>query len=110
MFAIGAGLESYDLKNVKEDVYSGYLEEYYSDRWYYSVSTEITQDSPWTGIRYRELSAQQQMNLVMNLVATLKHPFLGRADGLSLYLLDCLAKHDQTSENVKAFIASQLGQ
>jgi hypothetical protein len=109
MFAIGAGLEGYDLKNVKEDVYSGYLEEYYSDRWYYSVSTEITQDSPWTGIRYRELSAEQQMNLVMNLVATLKHPFLGRADGLSLYLLDCLAKHDQTAENVKAFIASQLG-
>ena len=109
MFAIGAGLEDNDLINVKEDIYSGYLEEYYSDSWYFEVSTEITQDSPWTGIRYRELSAEQQMNLVMNLVTTLKHPFLGRADGLSLHLLDCLAKHDQTAEKVKAFIASQLG-
>lgn len=108
MFAIGAGLEGNDLNNVKEDVYSGYLEEYYSDSWYFEVGTEITQDSPWTGIRYRELSADQQMNLAVNLVTTLKHPFLGRADGLSLHLLDCLAKHDQTAEKVKAFIASQL--
>ena len=110
MFAIGAGLEGNDLKNVKEDVYSGYLEEYYSDRWYYGASTEITKDSPWTGVRYRELSADQQMNLVLNILTTLKHPFLGRPDGLSLHLLDCLAKHDQTAAKVKDFIVSQLGQ
>jgi hypothetical protein len=108
MFAIGAGLEGNDLDNVKENIYSGYLEEYYSDRWYYGASTDITKDSPWTGIRYRELSAEQQMNLVHNLLTTLKHPFLGRPDGLSFHLLECLTKHNQTPENVKALIVSQL--
>lgn len=104
--AIGAGVQYGDLKVLNETTYEGYLEEFHTDdRDAFEVSLAITKDSPWEGVRYRELSGVQQSNLAMNLIATLQHPFLGRKDGLSLHLIDCLLKHDETAESVKELLS-----
>ena len=107
--AIGAGIQEEDLTVLDSAKYEEYLEELHSDdSEMYEVSIAVIKDSPWEGIRYRDLPDDQKMNFVLNLIATLNHPFLGRSDGISVHLLDCLAKHDQTPETVKALIILQL--
>ena len=108
-YAIGAGLQADDLKVLDIERYEEYLEEFHSDdREMYEVAISIVKESPWLGTRYGELSDDQKMNLTLNLIATFKHPYLGREDGISVYLLQCIARHDQTPENVKALITLQL--
>lgn len=108
-FAIGAGVENGDLEVVDQDGYKTYLLSAYENT-DPGVDCEVTVsgDSPWTGVRYRELSEDQQMNLVINLLTTLKHPYLGRPDGASRHFLNCIALHDDTGENVKASLLIAL--
>ncbi len=109
--AIGAGVEAGDLKVLDLERYEEYLEEFHSDdSEMYEVTVTISKESPWQGTRYFELSDEQKMNLILNFIATLKHPYLGRSDGICVHLLECLAKHDQTPDSVKALITLQLGQ
>jgi len=107
--AIGAGLQANDLKVLDSQSYEGYLEELHSDdREMYKVNISVVNESPWHGTRYSDLSDDQKLNLVLNIISTLKHPYLGRSDGISIHLLDCLAKHNQTPEAIKALITLQL--
>lgn len=108
-YAIGAGLQANDLKLLDRDRFEEYLEEFHDgDSEMYEVTISIVKESPWLGKRYGDISDNQKMNLALNLIATLDHPYLGRSDGISVYLLECLAKHDQTPDNVKALIILQL--
>lgn len=108
-FAIGAGLQNEDLEVLDQETFEYYLEACFGDdREMHEVDLVINSDSPWSGIRYRELSEQQQMNLVINFVNVLQHPYLGRADGITMHLMHCMAKHDQTADNVKAFLHLNL--
>ena len=108
-YAIGAGLQHEDLEVVDQEEFESSLEVCYGDdREMYEVNLVVTGDTPWTGVRYRELSEQQQMNLALNFVNVLKHPYLGRKDGIALHLMHCMAKHDQTADSVKAFLLLNL--
>lgn len=104
-YAIGAGLQHEDLEVADQEEFGGYLEDCYADdREMNEVKLVITSDTPWLGIRYSELSEQQQMNLALNFVNVLKHPYLGRKDGIAVHLMHCMAKHDQSADSVKAFL------
>lgn len=107
--AIGAGFGYGDIELVDDKFYDFYLEQAFGDD-VEMVETKvtITSDTPWVGIRYRELAEGQQMNLAINLWTTMGHPYLGRPDGISRHFLCCLALHDSTAENVKAFLLLQL--
>ncbi len=108
-FAIGAGLQNKDLEVLGREIFEYYLDCIFGDdREMYEVDLVINSDTPWSGIRYRELSEQRQMNLVVNFVNVLKHPYLGRTDGITYHLMHCMAKHDQTADNVKAFLRLNL--
>ena len=107
--AIGAGLQANDLKVLNSERYKGYLEELHSDdREMYEVSINTVGETPWHGTRYSDLSDDQKWNLTLNIISTLQHPYLGREDGISIHLLDCLAKHNQTPEAVRDLIISKL--
>lgn len=107
--AMGAGKEYGDIDLVSEEIYNFYLEEIFGDDMeMFETQVEITSDTPWSGIRYRDLTENQQMNLAINLLTTMEHPYLGKHDGISRHFLCCLALHDHTAENVKAFLLLQL--
>lgn len=108
-FAIGAGLQNKDLEVLGQEIFEYYLDCIFGDdREMYEVELIINNETPWSGIRYRDLSEQQQMCLVVNFVNALKHPYLGRNDGIAYHLMHCMAKHDQTADNVKAFLRLNL--
>ena len=107
--AIGAGKEYGDIDLVNDEVYDFYLEQIFGgDIDMLETEVEITSDTPWVGIRYRELTEDQQMNLAINLLTSMEHPYLGKPDGISRHFLCCLALHDSTAENVKTFLSLQL--
>ncbi len=108
-FAIGAGKEYGDIDLVEDEIYNFYLEQIFGDDpEMFETEVTITADTPWMGRRYRELNENQQMNLAINLLTTMQHPYLGKPDGISRHFLCCLALHDDTAENVKAFLQLQL--
>lgn len=108
-YAIGAGLQYEDLEVKDREAFEGYLETCYSDDYDMNeVSLVITSDTPWAGIRYRELSEQQEMNLVINFINALQRPYLGRKDGIAVHLLNCIARHSHTADNVRAFVLQNL--
>jgi hypothetical protein len=108
-YAIAVGLENDDLELLDEKAYANYLESLYTDDpEMQEVTVKIKSDTPWVGVRYRELSEAQQLNLTNNIVVTLKHPYFGRPDGITRHILQCMVKHDQTADNVKALILLNL--
>jgi hypothetical protein len=74
---------------------------------YYTLS--VTGEAYWEGIRYEELSAEQQRHLALNIHTASTHPFIGQ---FAWYLLACMAMHDKTHESVietlKSFGLEQL--
>jgi hypothetical protein len=74
---------------------------------YYVLS--VTGEAYWEGIRYEELSAEQQKHLALNIHTSSTHPFIGQ---FAWYLLACMAMHDKTHESVietlKSFGLEQL--
>lgn len=107
--AIGAGKEYGDIDLVSEEIYNFYLDEIFrDDEDMFETRVEITSDTPWLGIRYSELTENQQMNLAINLLTSMEHPYLGKLDGISRHFLCCLAFHDATADNVKALLLLQL--
>lgn len=70
---------------------------------------EVTGDVYWNGLRYEELSAEQQKHLALNIHTSSTHPFIGQ---FAWYLLACMAMHDKTHESVietlKSFGLEQL--
>jgi hypothetical protein len=107
--AIGAGKQYGDIDLVDSEIYDFYLQQIYGDDVEnYETKVTIAKDTPWEGIGYRELNEQQQMNLAVNLLSTMDHPYLGRPDGISRHFLCCLALHDDSAEKVKAFLLWEL--
>jgi hypothetical protein len=110
--AIGAGLENRDLKILDDEIFEEYLDAYYpfeeGTKHMYLVDLAIRAESPWAGERYSELTEEHQRNLVHNFINTLKHPYLGRADGISLHLMHCMYRHSQTAEAVKKILRPYL--
>jgi hypothetical protein len=108
-YAIGAGLQMEDIKLLNEQKYIDYLDEIFLEHpEMNNVVVSIISDTPWQGARYRDLDEVQQMKLVSNIVSTLKHPYLGHPDGISVHLLTCIAMHNQSSNPVKAFVLANL--
>lgn len=108
-FAIGKGLYEGDLQLLSSEAFENYLQEIYGGwRDYYKVELEIIGDVDWEGLRYGELWSEQQMYLATNFVSAYQHHESSMTNGVALHLLHCMAKHDRTADNVKAFIRLNL--
>lgn len=107
--AIGAGIQFGDLKVLDAEKYDQYLyEKYRAEPEMYVLKVEVRGETPWTGVRYRDLKENQQVHLVTNLAASMNSEELGGETGVATHLLNCMAAHDQTAESVKAFIGTKV--
>jgi hypothetical protein len=107
-YAIGKGLEDGDLQVLGHEVFSSLLQNIYDEHVFYNVALEIFGDVQWEGLRYGELSPDQQMHLVTNFLNSLEGSDTDWANVVVPHLLHCMARHDQTADNVKAFLRLNL--
>lgn len=107
-YAAGKGLGDGDLQLVGKDVFNSYLPTIYNEHIFYNVELEIFGDVLWDGPRYSELSPDQQMYLVTNFLNSRQDSDQDWANVVAPHLLNCIARHDRTADNVKAFILLNL--
>ena len=107
-YAIGRGLSIGDLKVVGQEAFGAYLHAIYDEHGFYTVELEIFGDVHWEGLRYGELSPDQQMHLVTNFLNSREGSDKDWASVVVPHLLHCMARHDQTADNVKAFLLQNL--
>lgn len=108
-YAVGKGLQDGDLQVIGQDTFNSYLRTLFDDdRHLFNVEVEIFGDVDWDGERYRELSPDQQTCLVTNIANSRHDSDKDWANVVVPHLLECMAKHDQTAENVRSLIRLNL--
>ena len=108
-YAIGKGLVDGDLQVIGQDTFNSYLRILFDDeRHLFNVELEIFGDVDWDGVRYRELSPDQQMNLVTNFLNSRQDSDEAWANVVVPHLLECMARHEQTAGDTKSLIRLNL--
>lgn len=69
---------------------------------YYPVKVESEPD--WEGNRFRDLTPDQQVNLVRNITKSMSHSLLGREMGIAVHLLVCIVLNSDTNTAVHSFL------